>query len=87
MIFTPVFQKGNDKFVTPSSRFAGTTEDEAKTIGRGASFVECVIWDAKFTGDVIEVNDNTPHVEANLGVVTVALISGPLFDAHFTLAG
>ena len=78
--FAPVFEKDGNEFLVCHRSFASIDDKGAWEIGVGASLVECILWGAKFTGEICEVTDNTRGYEAHLQGALVAIISGPLYD-------
>ena len=81
-MFVPIFEKEGNKFFILTEEFVGKDEVEARQIGIGAMFVECVICGMTYTNEVAEIDPkNTLHVAAKLGPLPTAIISGPLFEA------
>lgn len=81
MVYVPVFEQDGNKFFITHVDFAADTEDDAIQIGYGAMFVEGIVFNFKFNGEVREVDpDNTPHLRARLSNFNVSIIEGPMFD-------
>ena len=80
-VFVPVYEQEGNKFFIIHPDFVADSEDGAMEIGWGSMFVECVLLGIRFTKTVKRIDpDNTPHVKASLGVSTVAIFEGPLFQ-------
>lgn len=78
--FVPIFEKDGNKLFLLYESFTANDEDHAFNIGFGA-FVEAFTYDMTFTERVLEVNiKNIPHIKAEIGNMSVAVISGPMFD-------
>ena len=81
MVYVPIFEQDGNKFFIAHFDFAADTEDDAMKIGYGAMFVEGIVFNFKFNGEVREVDpDNTPHLRARLSNFNVSIIEGPMFD-------
>ena len=80
-MFVPIYEKNSNKFFIISEQFVGKDKAEALQIALGSMLVECIICEMTYTEEVREIDpENTPHVKAQLGPLSVAIISGPLFD-------
>lgn|GEM_PF-4476698 len=75
---TPILEKDGQRFIVNVKNFVGEDELEAMEIGIGAGFVECIIWGAKFTGDVLDIElaeeDDLRVTAATLGDCPVFLL-------------
>ena len=78
--YCPIFEKDNNRLIVVTEEFVGKDEEQAKQIGWGAMLVECILLNMKYTGDIINIDGEIPHVVADLGGVPVAILSGPVFD-------
>lgn len=99
--FTPIFEPANrikkyeevwagvKRLFLPYCSFVLETEEDARATGWGWSFIEGVLCDLKFTGDVMEVGEDTDtahvpcEVTTAIGDLRIAVISGELFDKAF----
>ena len=80
-MFVPIFEKDGNKFFIPAEDFVAEDSWDASKIGLGASLVECILLDMKYTGENMEIDpENIPHRKAMLGSIAVAIIDGPLFE-------
>ena len=80
MKYCPVYEKNGNRLIIVTEEFVGKDEEQAKHIGWGSMLVECIILKMKYTGDIINIDGDLPHVAADLGGVPVAILSGPAFD-------
>ncbi|MBA7539994.1 hypothetical protein ES705_32283 [subsurface metagenome] len=78
--FCPVFEKDDNRFIVPYDDCTGETPNDALMIGWGMMLVECIIWGARFAGDILDVGEELPHLKAELSGAKVFLIGGPMFD-------
>ena len=83
--YCPVFEKDGNRLIVRTEEFVGKDEEQAKHIGWGAMLVECILLKMKYTGDIISIDGEIPHVAADLGSVPVAILSGPVFDEQENL--
>lgn len=82
MQYCPVYEKEGNRLIVVTEEFVGNDEEQAKQIGWGSMLVECILLGMKYTGDIINIDGEIPHISANLGGVPVAIFSGPVFDEH-----
>lgn len=80
LYYLPVFEKGSDQFVVLHDTFKGNTKEEAEYIGLGASIVECILWGARFTHKVLEVDESFIAVEAFIDDTPIALVGGENYE-------
>ena len=80
MQYCPVYEKEGNRLIVVTEEFVGKDEEQAKHIGWGSMLVECILMEMKYTGDIINIDGEIPHIAANLGGVPVAILSGPAFD-------
>ena len=78
--YCPVFEKDNNRLIVVTEGFVGKDEEQARHIGWGAMLVECILMGMKYTGDILNIDGEIPHISADLGGVPVAILSGPVFD-------
>lgn len=75
---TPILEKDGQRFVVNAKDFVADDKCGAMEIGIGAGFVECIIWRAKFTGEVLDIEqaeaNNLQVTEATLGNCPVYLL-------------
>ena len=80
MQYCPVYEKDGNRLIVVTKEFVGKDEEQAKHIGWGSMLVECILLGMKYTGDIITIDVEVPHISADLGGVPVAIVSGPVFD-------
>ena len=78
--YCPVYEKDGNRLIVVTEEFVGKDEEQAKQIGWGSMLVECILMKMKYTGDIINIDGEIPHIAADLGGVPVAILSGPVFD-------
>ena len=69
---TPIFTKDGQRFIVNSYFFIGEDRWEATEIGWGASLVECILWKAKFTSSILDLE----KAEKAKVQVTPAMLGG-----------
>ena len=52
---TPILEKDGQRFIVNTRDFVGKDKLEAMEIGIGRMIVECIIWGAKYTGEVLDI--------------------------------
>jgi len=78
--YCPIFEKDNNRLIVVTEEFVGEDEEQARHIGWGSMLVECILMGMKYTGDILNIDGEIPHIAADLGGVPIAILSGPVFD-------
>lgn len=78
-LWTPIFYKGGNLFVVVSMGFVGRSEEDADFLGEFTGGSLDTMYGATFTGVSLELTGQHPHVRCKLGILPVAVLSGPEF--------
>ena len=76
----PVFEKDGNEFIVPIPGWYGETESQGQMMAF-AMLPETVLWGCKWTHRVVNTGNGILHREATIQGTSVAIISGPLFEA------
>ena len=86
MAYTPIFVKDKQRFIVSASSFVGEDRWTARQIGWGASLVECILWRARFTHSILDLEKadaaKIQVIPADLGGVPVFLLGPPAITAR-----
>jgi hypothetical protein len=78
--YLPVFEKSQDQFVVLDDNFKGASKEEAEHIGLGASIVECVLWGARYTYRIMEIEENFIGLSATIDGIPIAIVGGENYE-------
>jgi len=77
MKYSPIYEKNGERFLIACRGFVGKDKIEARDIGLGSMFVECIVMGCKYTTDLCSIPEN--ETEGELKVISGTLGNVPVY--------